>query len=190
MTCTIHKVLGIIILMSCFGCPQSSRPITAGTSSAPKQKIQDKVNEEIPWRLTEGLRAKWIYPPFGDSPTYVASITVLAIDNNVKIRLLTERGGREKTKILSLHESAVPVAVAASYWKFPVPHHRVKWTQHPSRPDEWSADLVGYVVSLTTRTEGPPSIFIRIKALAELTSVPPYWRFEPVHQTDTDEPGE
>ena len=115
MTGTIHKVLGMVILMSCFGCQQSSRPITAGTKPARDQEIQNMENEKIPWRLTKGLRAKWIDRRTRDHVPYIVSITVLSVGTNVKIRLVEEKGDKKKTRIVSLHESAVPLAVLAGY---------------------------------------------------------------------------
>lgn len=190
MPCTIHKVLGIVILLSCFGCPQSASPITARTKPARDQQIQDKVNEKIPWRLTKGLRAKWIDRRTRDHVPYIVSITVLSVGTNVKIRLVEEKGDKKKTRIVSLHESAVPLAVLAGYDKLPIPRHRVRWTQHPSRPHEWSTDLGRYVVRLFTRDDGPPSISVPMKSPGTLTLVHVAPLFEPVNETDTDERGE
>ena len=131
----------------------------------------------MPWRVSEGLRAHWVTRATGNEPARKVTITVGSVTEKVDIELAVDGSVR----YFPVHESAIPVVVAASDSpSASIPRGEIKWTRDPGASNKWSADVEDYTVILFTRPDGPPKIRRYATPSRRGPSEPAYVDFLPV----------
>jgi len=159
-------IVGSLVVILLLAVPLSPPDVDESPLAEPRVSI-------VLWNVTEGTWARWREGPPGRErsrdapPPYEVSVTVLSRNERVELQIEEEQGSFRRTRVISVHESAIPLAVAACALGRSVPAGEVRWVRGSPGGDVWTAELENYRVTVNLRPDAPPEIA--------------WWNYDPGH---------